>query len=226
MKNLELFCPLLMLALAVISGSLPANAEKETVMPSIHGYTYGDRNLETSPVSLEDLELLKEVLLLTDEDARYLRMSLEVLRPQVDEILDTWYGFVASKPQLLQYFSHADTGEADAAYLEAVRRRFGQWILDTAAADYDQAWLDYQHEIGKRHHRRGKNRVDGAEAAPHIHYRYLPALLYPVTATLKPFLAKGRHPEEEVEKMHQAWIKSVLLQVILWSEPYVKEGDF
>jgi len=26
--------------------------------------------------------------------------------------------------------------------------------------------------------------------------------------------------------MHQAWIKSVLLQVILWSQPYTRDGDF
>jgi len=26
--------------------------------------------------------------------------------------------------------------------------------------------------------------------------------------------------------MHQAWVKAVLLQVILWSEPYVRPGDF
>ena len=26
--------------------------------------------------------------------------------------------------------------------------------------------------------------------------------------------------------MHQAWVKAVLLQVILWSHPYVREGDF
>jgi hypothetical protein len=29
-----------------------------------------------------------------------------------------------------------------------------------------------------------------------------------------------------VEKMHAAWVKSVLLQVTLWSQPYVKEGRF
>ena len=53
-----------------------------------------------------------------------------------------------------------------------------------------------------------------------------PALLYSITATLKPFLAKKGHSREDVEKMHQAWVKSVLLQVILWSYPYVKDGDF
>jgi hypothetical protein len=26
--------------------------------------------------------------------------------------------------------------------------------------------------------------------------------------------------------MHQAWVKAVLLQVILWSHPYVIDGDF
>jgi hypothetical protein len=30
----------------------------------------------------------------------------------------------------------------------------------------------------------------------------------------------------EVEVMHQAWVKAVLLQVILWSQPYVRDGDF
>jgi hypothetical protein len=30
----------------------------------------------------------------------------------------------------------------------------------------------------------------------------------------------------DVEKMHAAWVKSCLLQVTLWSHPYVKDGDF
>jgi hypothetical protein len=87
-------------------------------------------------------------------------------------------------------------------------------------------WLDYQYEIGLRHHCSKKNRADGVDAEANINYRYLPALFYPITATLKPFLAKKGHSPEEVEKMHRAWLKSVLLQVILWSQPYVKEGDF
>jgi hypothetical protein len=47
------------------------------------------------------------------------------------------------------------------------------------------------------------------------------ALLVPITTTLKPFLA-----DDEVEAMRQAWVKAVLLQVILWSRPYVRDGDF
>ncbi len=107
-----------------------------------------------------------------------------------------------------------------------MRKRFEQWILDTAAANYDQQWLDYQYEIGLRHHRTSKNKTDKVDSVDIINFRYLPALLYPVTATLKPFLANEGHAAAEVDKMHQVWIKSVLLQVILWTQPYVKDGDF
>jgi hypothetical protein len=51
-------------------------------------------------------------------------------------------------------------------------------------------------------------------------------LVVPITTTLKPFLAEGGATAEELEAMHQAWVKAVLLQVILWSYPYVRDGDF
>jgi hypothetical protein len=191
----------------------------------IPGYTYGTDAVARSPVGLQELELLKATLLLGDDDLAALRRSGEVLAPRVEEILDVWYGFVGANPHLLAAFSDPD-GQPDQAYLAAVRQRFGRWILDTARADYDQPWLDYQHEIGLRHHRSGKNRTDGARAADHIPLRYVLALLVPITTTLKPFLAEGGAAPEEVEAMHQAWVKAVLLQVILWSHPYVRDGDF
>lgn len=179
-----------------------------------------------SPVSVADFDLMKKSALFGDEDVRYLRMSHDVLKDQTDAILDVWYGFVGSNPHLIYYFGRTSDGRPDAAYLAAVRTRFGQWILDTAAANYDQAWLDKQYEIGRRHHRSGKNETDKVQSVPHIHFRHIAALIYPITVTLKPFLAKKGHSAEEVEKMHQAWVKSVILQVTLWSQPYVKEGDF
>jgi Protoglobin len=191
----------------------------------IPGYTYGTDAVPRSPVTLQELELLEATLLLGPEDRAALRRSAGLLAPKVEEILDVWYGFVGANPHLLAAFTGPD-GQPDAAYLAAVRRRFGRWILDTAAADFDQAWLDYQHEIGLRHHRSGKNRTDGARAADHIPLRYVLALLVPITTTLKPFLAAGGTGGDEVEAMHQAWVKAVLLQVILWSHPYVRDGDF
>ena len=192
---------------------------------AIPGYTYGTDAVPRSPVSLQELQLLRATLLLGEDDLAALRRSGGILASQVEEILDVWYGFVGANPHLLAAFSNAQ-GQPDQDYLAAVRRRFGQWILDTARAEFDQAWLDYQHEIGLRHTRRGKNRTDGADAADHIPLRYVLALLVPITTTLKPFLAKGGATSDEVEAMHQAWVKAVLLQVILWSHPYVREGDF
>jgi hypothetical protein len=194
----------------------------ETDVP---GYTYGTDAVPRSPVSLEQLQLLQSTLLLGEDDLIALRRSGDLLAPQVEAILDVWYGFVGANPHLLAAFTGSD-GRPDQAYLAAVRRRFGRWILDTARAEFDQAWLDYQHEIGVRHTRNGKNRTDGVQAADHIPLRYVLALLIPITTTLKPFLAEGGATLDEVEAMHQAWVKAVLLQVILWSQPYVRDGDF
>ena len=107
-----------------------------------------------------------------------------------------------------------------------MRKRFGQWILDTCNADYDETWLAWQAEIGRRHHRVGKNRTDGANAAPIIHLRHLLALVVPISVTMKPFLSAKGASVQEVDAMHAAWTKAVLLQAILWSRPYVHEGDF
>jgi hypothetical protein len=209
-----------------MSLSTPSYAENRPDATRIPGYTYGNQTLPKAAITLQDLELIQGAMLFGEEDVRYLRLSHGVLKDQVEAVLDVWYGFVASTPQLVKYFENTGTGAPDGDYLAAVRKRFGQWILDTAAAEYDQKWLDYQFEIGRRHHRVGKNRTDGAESVPIIHFRYLHALQFPVTATLKPFLAKQGHSPEEVEKMQDAWRKAVLLQVILWSHPYVTDGDF
>jgi len=192
----------------------------------IPGYTLGDRSLTTSPVSTEDFSRMKQSVLMTDDDLAALRQSHAILKQRTDEILDVWYGFVGSLPHLLASFSHPQSGAPDAAYLAAVRARFGQWILDTAQANYDQAWLNYQHEIGLRHHRMKKNRTDGASASPIVPFRDLFLLVYPVTFTLRPFLGANGIASEEVDRMHAAWVKSCLLQVTLWSHPYIVAGDF
>lgn len=190
------------------------------------GYTYGTKQVAKSPFSLEDLKLLQQTLLFGDEDIKYLKMSHEILKDQTNEILDVWYGFVGSTPQLLYFFGNKTTGAPEAEYLAKVRERFAMWILQTAKAEYDQDWLNYQYEIGLRHYSAKKNKTDNVNSVPVVNYRYIPALTIPVTTTLKPFLAKKGASAEDVDKMHSAWVKSVLLQSILWGQPYIKEGEF
>lgn len=201
----------------------PASAEARRAIP---GYRLGDPALPGSPLTLRDLELLKTTVLFTEEDVRYLRMAGEVMAPETEAILDVWYGFVGANPHLIRYFSNRADGKPNAEYLARVRARFGQWIKDTTDANYDQAWLDYQQEIGLRHTRSAKNLADGAPSVDHIDFRYLVAFIVPIAATVEPFLAAGGRSPEEVKKMHAAWTKSVVLQTVLWSYPYVKDGYF
>jgi len=193
-------------------------------MPSIHGYDYEKPDLPQSPVSLQDLDLLKKTLLWSDDDDYHLHMAGEVLKDQTDDVLDLWYGFVGGNPHLVTYFMK--DGKLDTSYLAAVRARFAQWILDLCNRPYDQQWLNYQHEIALRHHHTKKNKTDGAQAAPIIHYRYLAAFVYPITATIKPFLAKRGHSQQEVEHMYSAWFKAVTLTVVLWTQPYINPGEY
>ena len=193
---------------------------------NVPGYTAGTSAVARSPISLSDFEILKKSALFGEDDIAALRRSLPILKGEVEAILDVWYGFVGQNPHLLASFSGHTDGKPLADYLGAVRKRFGLWIMDTARAEYDQTWLDYQHEIGLRHHRAKKNRTDGASSTPIVPFRDLFALIFPITFTLRPFLPKTGLPQSEVEAMAQAWVKSCLLQVTLWSHPYVKDGDF
>ncbi len=204
----------------------PKFDESKPAGKAIPGYTLGTPESAKSPLTMKDLDALKKVLLFSDEDVKYLRRSKEILADQTEQVLDVWYGFVASTPELVYFFGNKQTGQPEGEYLARVRARFGQWILDTADAKYDQAWLDYQHEIGLRHNKAKKNVTDRAPSVGQVNYRYIPALTVPVTTTLKPFLAKKGASTEDVEKMHAAWVKAVLLQTILWGEPYCKEGQF
>lgn len=196
-----------------------------TQTTTIPGSGGGATVLARSPITPADFELMKKSVMFGDEDVKFLRLSHDVLKDQVEAILDVWYGFVAAHPHLLASFSGPD-GAPISSYLAAVRKRFGQWILDTARAEYDQQWLDFQHEIGLRHHRSKKNRTDNVAATAIVPFRDLFLLIFPITSTLKPFLAKKGHSAADVERTHAAWVKSCLLQVTLWSYPYVKDGDF
>ncbi len=196
-------------------------------MPTtIAGYTLGHPTVPKAPISWQEFEDLKKSVLLGEDDLAALRAASAVLEPQIEALLDLWYGFVGAHPHLLHAFTRPSDGKPDERYLAAVRQRFGQWVRDTLAANYDHAWLDYQFEIGRRHHRSGKNRTDQVEAADHVPLRHLIALIAPIVLTVKPFLEKSGKPAAEIERMHAAWLKAVTLQVALWTYPYAKEGDF
>jgi hypothetical protein len=43
---------------------------------------------------------------------------------------------------------------------------------------------------------------------------------------MKPFLARKGHSAEVVNRMYDAWWKAMILQATLWSQPYIRQGEF
>lgn len=189
------------------------------------GYTMGEESVQTAPISIDEFDQLKQSVMFTIEDEDYLQEAGEILGPQVDGILNVWYGFVADHDFLVYYFSQPDGVPID-EYLDQVRDRFGQWIRDTCDTPYNEDWLNYQFEIARRHHRTKKNQTDDVDSVPNIDLRYVIAFIYPITATIREFLDDSDHSSEEVDAIYHAWFKSVVLQVTLWSYPYVTDGDW
>jgi pimeloyl-ACP methyl ester carboxylesterase len=206
------------------AGAIMTNPDGRSV--SIPGYDLGSKNIPESPISMAEWEQLKQSALFSEEDVIYLRLSYEVLKDQAEDLVKVWRGIILSHAHLRAYDENPRTGEFEKAYAAAVGKRFTQWVIDTAKADYNQQWLDYQYEIGLRHHRTKKNKTDGAHAAEHIRARDLIAFAAAIVSPMKPYLAKAGHSADVVDRMQEAWWKSMILQVTLWSQPYMKEGDF
>jgi hypothetical protein len=189
---------------------------------SIPGYDYGTAQVPRSPVTLEALEQLKKAAGLDGEDQRYLTMAGEVLAPQAEAMVDTWRAHIGEHHHLWQSFA-GPNGKPDERYKSAVKARFVQWVKDVCLRPYDQSWLDYQEEIGRRHTPEKKNVTDHVEAPPVVQLRYILSFTAVVVTTAKAFLAKSRYSSDEIERMHVAWTRAVMLTIALWSRPYTKD---
>ena len=190
------------------------------IAEQISGYTYGAA--DTSPVSLQDLENLKVSVGWTDEDERYRHMAGEVLADQTKPLVDHWRReIIGNIPNLIRH-SRTPEGAPLPDYQAKSGLRFEQWVLDTCFRPYDQDWLNYQHEIALRHTSQKKNHTDGVDSTPYVPLRDIMAFIAVMNQTIEPYLSSKGHSREDVGKMHQAWTKSLQLQVALWAQPYAK----
>jgi hypothetical protein len=55
---------------------------------TIPGYAYGTSAVARARVTLADFERIKQSVLFGDEDVKYLRLSHDVLKDEVDAVLD------------------------------------------------------------------------------------------------------------------------------------------
>jgi len=191
------------------------------VANDIPGYDYGSATVARSPITVKELEQLKESTGFTREDERWLRAAGDVLKDQTKQLVEKWRGVISAHPHLAHYSQRLD-GQKDPHYAESSGLRFQQWVLDTCFRPYDQDWLNYQQEIALRHTSVKKNKTDKVQSVPTIHLRDIVAFTAVITDPdiIKPFLAAKGHSPSDVDRMHQAWCRSVLLQIALWTEPY------
>jgi len=153
------------------------------------GYTYGDASVDISPVTMEELERLKISVGFTEDDRRWLRLAGEVVGDQVKAIVTRWRSeIIAGIPHLARH-SRSVEGEKLPGYLAQSNLRFEQWILDTCSREYDQEWLNYQHEIALRHTSAKKNQTDGVESTAFVPYRDIAAFTAVLVETMRPYLA-------------------------------------
>jgi hypothetical protein len=190
---------------------------------SIPGYGYGQAHIGRSPVSLEELRQIEQSAGWTEDDARILRKHRAVFTRNAERMVDTWRAAIASQPHLAKSFFGPD-GKPDEEYKAKVKRRFVQWVVDACEQPHDQAWLDYQEEIGLRHTPGKKNVTDGAQTPPVVPLRYLAAFVPFVTVTARKFFADAGVHSDELQQLHDAWTKAVQLHFTLWTRPYVRDG--
>ncbi len=187
----------------------------------IAGYDFGSERVDRSPVTLAELEQLQQTVGWTSADAGWLSQAAPILTRHAEDLVNDWRAQLGRLAFLSQWFG--SPGEETDRYRAAVKKRFVQWVSDTCTRPQDQAWLDYAQEIGLRHTPKKKNMTDGARGPSVVPLRYVIAFVWPVITGVRQYLvADGVHPKD-AEAMQSAWARSVLMQIVLWSRPFVHE---
>lgn len=191
----------------------------------IQGYDYGTDRAARSPLTAEELAQLKEVVWLTEDDEDALREAAAVLAGQADDMVTAYRARLGELDWMAPYSNHPD-GTPNPEYGAASKPRFDRWIIDACIRPLDEDWLNYQHEIGLRHTSAKKNKTDDADSLDHIPMRYLVAFTAVVIATAREYLgATGAEPAQ-VDRMHSAFTKSVMLHLTVWTRAYVSDGSW
>jgi hypothetical protein len=138
-------------------------------------------------------------------------------------MVDSWRAVIAAQPHLAKWFLDPE-GKPDEEYKAKVKQRFVQWVLDACFRPHDQEWLDYQEEIGLRHTPEKKNLTDGGHTPPLVPLRYLIAFASVIAIETRKFFTEAQVQGEELQRLEDAWARTLQLHITLWSRPYTREG--
>jgi hypothetical protein len=189
----------------------------------IPGYEYGSPASAKSPISLEESREIEQTIGWTDEDAEILRRHEDFFVQNAERMVDAWRSVIGSQPHLAKWF-FGPNGKRDDEYAAKVKPRFVEWVVDVCRRPHDQAWLDYQEEIGLRHTPAKKNLIDHRQTPPLVPLRFLLAFVPVVIFGARKFFVAAGLRDIELSRVEDAWAKAVQLHVTLWTRSYTKEN--
>ena len=186
----------------------------------IAGYDFGSDRVGSLPRDTGRAAGIAAHPRLDGRGRHWLSKAAPILTRHAEDLVNDWRAQIGRMPFLSRWFGAP--GEATDKYRAAVKKRFVQWVTDTCTRPQDQAWLDYAHEIGLRHTPKKKNTTDGARP-PVVPLRYVLAFAWPVITGVRSYLQSAGTAPREADAMQAAWAKSVLIQITLWSRPFVHD---
>src|SRR5450755_4643418 len=130
----------------------------EYAMTTVPGYQYGSPDLASSPITLDELRQLEQAVGWSDSDRQALQSHNHIFLDKSEQMVDAWRAMIGKQEHLAKWFFSPD-GKPDEDYKARVKQRFVKWVQDACLRPHDQAWLDYQEEIGLRHTPAKKNQT-------------------------------------------------------------------
>ena len=166
-----------------------------------------------------DLARLNEAIWLTEDDEYALRDAAEILAGQADDMVTGWRATLADQPWRAGYSRHPD-GPRNPEQDAAAKPQFDRWIIDAYTRSVDQGWPDYQHGIGPRRTWAERSSADGVDSPDQVPQLRLLAFADTVISAARDHLAAAGAAAGDVDRMHAAFTKWVMLQVTVLTQSF------
>ncbi len=196
----------------------------ELYKPQIKGYVYGKAEVPKAPISKEELKLLLDSALWTQEDEENRKIIGEVIKENMSDMLNQIVSYFGSRDYLIYYFKDERGETTETEYVNNTVDRLAQWLLDICFRPIDENFVNYQYLIGIRHTFDGKGKADNVKTIPHIPMRYMITCIFPVTAVIRSFLERKFDDPKIVEKLYDTWFKLQVITTAFFCAHYTKEG--
>ncbi len=170
-----------------------------------HSDLHSEQNRPAVPaISLQELVLLKRMLLFTQEDEKLLHIAAPILKSSLGVILQRWYNYIRTDSYLSSYFDIS----SEAAFRNS---HFSTWLQQLCSRPDSQNWQEVERKADE-------SVVTLHSLQPEL-LRYLVIMGYPVIRFGTEAIAISNLDPVLVGRIGAAWYKAVTLSLALWAYP-------